>query len=92
MSRWDDTSEAARQLIYELDELDFAESLVSTQAALSGARAALARVRALHRPMEHGGQTICAECSAYDGQGSTDNSPALYDQCATLRAIGNLEG
>jgi hypothetical protein len=47
---------------------------------------ALTRVRGLHRPVEHHGQTICAECSGYGGQ-STDNAPVAHDKCGTLRAL-----
>jgi len=50
------------------------------------ARAAVARVRNLHRPVEHGGITICAECSGWDGS-TTDNSPCGYEHCPTLRAL-----
>ncbi|MFJ5804841.1 hypothetical protein [Streptomyces sp. NPDC093093] len=51
-------------------------------------RATIARVRTLHRPVEDGGRTLCAECSAYDEQhGSTDNMPVTYDQCGTLAAL-----
>ncbi|MFF0166821.1 hypothetical protein [Streptomyces prasinus] len=50
--------------------------------------AALARVRNLHRPVEHNGQTICWECSAYDFEClTTDNSPVAHDQCGTHRAL-----
>jgi hypothetical protein len=51
------------------------------------AEAAVARARALHRPVEHRGQFICAECSAYDGTGSTDNPPAAWP-CRTNTALG----
>ncbi|MEU8555927.1 hypothetical protein AB0C80_18325 [Streptomyces anthocyanicus] len=50
------------------------------------AEAAIARVRALHRPVDHRGVLICAECSGYDGL-STDNSPCGYEYCPTLLAI-----
>lgn len=44
-------------------------------------------VRALHRPIEHRGTRICAECSAADEKYSTtDNSPVLYP-CATITAL-----
>ncbi|MEV8398798.1 hypothetical protein [Streptomyces niveus] len=49
------------------------------------ARELTAKVRALHRPVQHNGRTICAERSGWDG--STDNSPVAYDQCRTLRAL-----
>lgn len=49
-------------------------------------RDAIQRVRDLHRPVEYRGMRICAECSAYDGNGSCDNSPAVYDQCTTTQA------
>ncbi|MGW2113809.1 hypothetical protein [Streptomyces zhihengii] len=80
MSRWDDTSDAAKALIYEMGELDLAESLAE-------AHAALARVRELHRPVECYGRIICAACSAFDGQGSTDSPPVDHDQCDTLKAL-----
>ncbi|TFI30174.1 hypothetical protein E4P36_05360 [Streptomyces sp. 4R-3d] len=55
------------------------------------AEAVVQRIRALHRPVEHNGRTICGECSGWDG-GSTDNSPCGYGQCSTLRALDNPEG
>jgi hypothetical protein len=84
VSRWDDLSAGARQMLENLNELDLAEVAASCSAALR-------RVRDLHRPVEHQGQTICAECSAYDGQGSTDLPPVAHDQCGTLRALDNPE-
>lgn len=71
-------------MLESLDELDLAEVASSCSAALH-------RVRDLHRPVEYQGRTICAECSAYDGHGSTDNSPVAYGQCGTLRALDNPE-
>jgi hypothetical protein len=56
------------------------------EAETGEARAALDRVRNLHRPAEHGGITICAECSGWDGS-TTDNSPCGYEHCPTLRAL-----
>ncbi|MFE3583714.1 hypothetical protein [Streptomyces vinaceus] len=50
------------------------------------AEKAVARVRALHRPVEHRGRIICAECSAYDGHSSTDNPPADHP-CPTINAL-----
>lgn len=47
---------------------------------------AIERVRNLHRPVEHGGITICAECSGWDDS-STDNSPCSYEHCPTLKAL-----
>lgn len=47
---------------------------------------AISRVRSLHRPVEHGGITICAECSGWDGS-TTDNSPCGYEHCTTLKAL-----
>jgi len=47
---------------------------------------ALERVRNLHRPVAHGGITICAECSGWDGS-TTDNSPCGHEHCPTLRAL-----
>ncbi|NED31102.1 hypothetical protein [Streptomyces sp. SID8499] len=49
---------------------------------------AIERVRRLHQPVEHRGQTICWACSDYDFPGqTTDSPPVAYDQCATLRAL-----
>lgn len=42
-------------------------------------------VRQLHGPAEHKGQTICVECSAYDGS-TTDNAPVAHP-CDTIRAL-----
>ncbi|MFI9598888.1 hypothetical protein ACIHCX_03235 [Streptomyces sp. NPDC052043] len=48
----------------------------------------LKRVRQLHRPVDYQGRTICAECSGLDSEGiSTDNSPVLHTDCATLKAL-----
>lgn len=44
-------------------------------------------VNRLHRGVEHGGQVICAECSALDDKGSTDNAPVAHP-CATVKALG----
>lgn len=53
---------------------------------------ALERVRNLHRPVEYRGQTICWECSAYDFERlTTDSPPVLYDQCGTLKAIDDKQ-
>ncbi|MER5843703.1 hypothetical protein ABT099_26110 [Streptomyces prasinus] len=72
LNGWDRIIEAAATLRQDRDE----------QAA------AIARVRNLHRPVEHRGQTICWECSAYDFPGlTTDNAPVTYDQCHTLKAL-----
>ncbi|WP_405479816.1 hypothetical protein [Streptomyces anulatus] len=51
--------------------------------------AAIQRIRALHRPIEHRGRTICVECSAWT-DGSTDNPPTVHP-CATIKALGNQE-
>lgn len=51
--------------------------------------AAIQRIRALHRPVEHRGRTICVECSAW-ADGSTDNPPTVHP-CATIKALGNQE-
>ncbi|MEV8124809.1 hypothetical protein AB0P07_11950 [Streptomyces sp. NPDC085944] len=53
------------------------------------AEAAIARVRALHRPADHRGLLICVECSCYDGS-STDNSPCGYEHCPTNAALEGL--
>ncbi|WP_109030151.1 hypothetical protein [Streptomyces rubrogriseus] len=69
---WDDILNAARGLRTQRD----------AQAE------AIERVRNLHRPVEHRGQTICWECSDYDFPGqTTDSPPVAHDQCATLRAL-----
>lgn len=47
---------------------------------------ALSRVRALHRAVEHRSGPICAECSALDDMGSTDNAPVAHP-CATVQAL-----
>ncbi|MFJ3200979.1 hypothetical protein [Streptomyces sp. NPDC086989] len=44
------------------------------------------RIRKLHRPVEHMGRIICAECSAYDGTGTTD-SPPVEHPCPTIAAL-----
>jgi hypothetical protein len=49
------------------------------------AEAALNAVRALHRPVEYDGQTICGHCSGY-ADDSTDNPPQPHP-CPTLRAL-----
>ncbi|MFF7147475.1 hypothetical protein ACFZAO_05300 [Streptomyces griseoaurantiacus] len=69
---WDDIRNAATALRKQRDE----------QAE------AIERVRNLHRPVEHRGQTICWECSDYDFPGqTTDSAPVAYGQCATLRVL-----
>jgi hypothetical protein len=69
---WDDIRNAAAALRRERD----------AQAA------AAQRVRDLHRPVEHRGQTICWACSDYDFPGqTTDSPPVAYDQCLTLKAL-----
>jgi hypothetical protein len=69
---WDDIRNAATGLRRERD----------AQAA------AAQRVRDLHRPVEHRGQTICWACSDYDFPGqTTDSPPVAYDQCLTLKAL-----
>lgn len=84
MSRWDDLSAGAHRMLSDFDELDLADIAAS-------ATAAVLRVRDLHRPVEYRGLTICAECSAHDGDGSCDNSPTMYDQCGTLHALDTLK-
>jgi hypothetical protein len=49
---------------------------------------AVARVRALHRPADYRGRMICAECSAYDDSGTTDN-PAVEHPCPTIEALAD---
>lgn len=48
----------------------------------------LERVRNLHRPVEHRGTMICAECSAFGGS-TTDNAPVAHSQCGTLHALSS---
>ena len=52
---------------------------------LEQAEAAIARVRALHAPVQYGKWTICGHCSGYGG-GSCDNGAEPHP-CATLRAL-----
>ncbi|MFD3523876.1 hypothetical protein [Streptomyces sp. NPDC058653] len=81
----------ARETLFEVacDDMPVTSGEVN-DAIDAFARELTAKVRALHRPVEHAGRTICAECSAWDGQ-SIDNSPVAYDQCPTLRALNNPE-
>ncbi|MFJ9633818.1 hypothetical protein ACIRU8_39600 [Streptomyces sp. NPDC101175] len=54
---------------------------------------AIERVRRLHQPVEHRGQTICWACSDYDFAGrTTDSAPVAYEQCGTLRALDVQQG
>ena len=55
------------------------------QARAEQAEAAIARVRALHTPVQYGKWTICGHCSGYGG-GSCDNGAEPHP-CATLRAL-----
>ncbi|QQM45221.1 hypothetical protein [Streptomyces liliifuscus] len=57
---------------------------------LHEARAAIYRVRQLHRPVDHYGVTICAECSGWDGS-TTDSSPCGYEHCPTIKALSPPE-
>jgi hypothetical protein len=56
---------------------------------LTAAQAAIERVRALHRPAEYIGLTICADCSSYDGR-SVDHGTVIHP-CATIRALDGTE-
>ncbi|MGC5534211.1 hypothetical protein [Streptomyces sp. SR-10] len=85
MTAWDDLSAGALQMLENFDELTLAE--IAAGAASSAA--AIQRIRALHRPVEHRGRTICVECSGW-AAGSADNPPAEHP-CATIRALGNQE-
>ncbi|MFJ2568974.1 hypothetical protein ACIOYT_00940 [Streptomyces halstedii] len=78
MSRWDDLGPGAHQMLADFDELDLADIAASSTAAVQ-------RVRALHRPVEHRGRTICVECSQW-ADGSTDNPPTEHP-CATIKAL-----
>ena len=60
-------------------------------ARAEAAEAALQRVRNLHHPVDYYGTLICASCSAYDGQGTCDNSPCGYEHCPTLAAINRTQ-
>ena len=54
--------------------------------------AAIERARELHRAVEHRGQKICAECSAYDADyDTTDGSPIAFEQCSTRRALSDAD-
>ncbi|MEU0991258.1 hypothetical protein [Streptomyces sp. NPDC005953] len=79
MSRWDDVSEAAKQLIYDLNELDIAESLASRNAAAD-------RVRALHERVTNQHVDVCTYCSARDYPAYEVPWP-----CDTIRALDNTE-
>jgi hypothetical protein len=69
---WDDIRNAAAGLRKERDSW----------------AASAQRVRDLHRPVEHRGQTICWACSDYDFPGqTTDSPPVAYDQCLTIKAL-----
>jgi hypothetical protein len=81
VSRWDELSEGGRQMLSDFDELDLAE----LAAGAASSAAAVRQVRALHRPVEHRGRTICAECSAW-ANGSTDNPPTEHP-CNTIKAL-----
>ena len=48
--------------------------LRATAEDLAEAKAAVDRVRALHRPAQYRGRAICVECSGYDGS-TCDNGP-----------------
>lgn len=84
MSRYGDLSARALWWLENCDELDLAEACASYEATLE-------RVRQLHRAVEYGGQTNCAECSAWDGQ-STNNPPVAHDQCGTMKALAPPKG
>lgn len=67
------------------------EAIERITADLDEARAAIERVRMLHRPVEYGSWgTICAECSGWDGR-TCDNSPCGYEYCPTLKALAGPE-
>lgn len=62
------------------DELD------ALYARIAEAEAVIARVQARHRPLTGYSRlipVICAECSAADDHGSTDNSPVSHP-CPTI--------
>jgi hypothetical protein len=82
VSRWDELSDGARQMLTDFDELDLAEIAAGATEVMAKVKA----VRDLHRPAEYRGRIICAECSAWDGE-STDNPPVDHDQCGTLRVL-----
>ncbi len=94
--RWKQTAGAGagdqwRQVKAEIDrltaELEDAETRADGfRTERDQARAALDRVRALHRPADYRGTRICVECSGYDGE-SCGNSPRGYEHCPTLAAL-----
>ncbi|MYX67346.1 hypothetical protein K388_05597 [Streptomyces sp. KhCrAH-43] len=80
-AREDLYSVAAQDMPVDHNEVD--EAIDAFARELTG------KVRALHRPVEHRGRTICAECSAWAG-GSTDKPPADHP-CNTIKALGGQE-
>ncbi|MEU0098276.1 hypothetical protein [Streptomyces sp. NPDC006267] len=85
MTAWDDLSAGAHQMLENFDGL----TLAGIAAGAASSAAAVGRVRALHRPVEHRGRTICVECSAW-ADGSTDKPPTVHP-CATIKALDNQE-
>ncbi|MET8113829.1 hypothetical protein [Streptomyces prasinus] len=69
---------------------DVEEALAARRGMVSEAEAAVARVRALHRPVDYNGTLICADCSGYDGS-TCDNSPCGYEHCPTIAALDGKE-
>lgn len=65
-----DVLAAARDMRQELDQ----------------ARETIRSVRHIHRGDSHQGRVVCAECSALDDQGTTDNSPVAHP-CDTVKAL-----
>jgi hypothetical protein len=83
-NRYNNLSPRALWHIQNFDEIDLAEICATQEAALE-------RARSLHHPVDYYGTLICASCSAYDGQGTCDNSPCGYEHCPTLAAINRTQ-
>lgn len=82
----------AREDLFNLAAQDMPVAGYEVDEAIDAfARELTGKVRDLHRPVAYRGLTICAECSAYDGDDSCDNTPTMYDQCGTLRALNREE-
>lgn len=82
------TLEKWRSVVAPTVERPWWETVAELREDLKRAEAAIARVRALHSPVEWRGMTVCAECSALDANGgSTDNRPVQHEHCGTVAAL-----
>ncbi|MFJ3083024.1 hypothetical protein ACIPJG_25170 [Streptomyces halstedii] len=80
----------ARENLFDLAAQDMPVAICEVDPAIDAfARELTGKVRALHRPVEPRGRTICAECSAW-ADGSTDNPPTEHP-CATIKALDGQE-